>query len=744
MIGGVIIIKKLLVGILMVSLVSTLVFVFFKNEDDKIVIDSIEKSYIKQEKLSDKDMQAIKSKISKSKESSNKNFILGYINLNLSKNENKSKYYFKKVIENKNKKTSEFGLIYSYSFMCDYYMKKGKLDLAIDYAKQGFDTIPSKDYGRYRVVIWNMFRPLLSTEKGRNIALDRYNEIKKYNLFMDKKSKIYIYEKLADLNMLTSKYIYAIENNLQVIELAIDMNSDYRLSKSVTDLGILARQLGEYKIAKSIMNSYENLTFNNKKEEANAKIYKYINLAEIENVLGNYKSALNYLSKIDQYKKYINPDKVDDIDILKYTIKAQSYIEGNKLELARENIDKAKQLLDNDKVIFYIDKDIEYYNTLGNLNLKEENYEEAKKNYIKVMDLSIEKQNAEYLDISLNSLYRLYVKIGDVEGQQRCSESIIKMKNATNKSFAQSYYKNAVYKYKEGKANEENETIKFRNIILKILILILFVILFLFNIYPWIINLKNRKKIKKYLYEEKYFLNYQPIVDPKSKKIMGLEALIRLKLKDKIIMPSVIIHEIEKCKMMGEVSIWILKKIINDYAEISKMDDIADEFYLSMNISLKEIEDEIVFNKFIDILKKSDMKKCRICIEITENSSYKNQSQVRENILKLSECGCLIALDDFGVEYSNISMLERFKFDSIKLDKYFIDNINTSDLKKTVIDTADYLSRTKNKTIIVEGVEDEYQMEFIKNTLSKKIYIQGYFYSKPIGIEDLKEFKLVK
>lgn len=161
-----------------------------------------------------------------------------------------------------------------------------------------------------------------------------------------------------------------------------------------------------------------------------------------------------------------------------------------------------------------------------------------------------------------------------------------------------------------------------------------------------------------------------------------------------------------------------------------------------MNISLREIENDEILNQFLEIFKSSNIEKNAICIEITENNSYNNQEKVRKNINKLSNAGFLIALDDFGVDYSNISILERFKFDTVKLDKYFIDNINESSIKKTVIETADYLAITKNKSIVIEGVEEAYQVEIIKKTISDRIYIQGYFYSKPVEIEKLKDFKV--
>ncbi|WGX77109.1 EAL domain-containing protein [Paraclostridium bifermentans] len=152
----------------------------------------------------------------------------------------------------------------------------------------------------------------------------------------------------------------------------------------------------------------------------------------------------------------------------------------------------------------------------------------------------------------------------------------------------------------------------------------------------------------------------------------------------------------------------------------------------------------IIVETFKEIIKESDLPKGAICIEITENNSYKNKESASKNIKILKDSGFLIALDDFGVDYSNISMLDKFEFDIIKLDKYFIDNIGTSSINKTLIETADYLSTIKDKTIVVEGVEENYQMKIIKNTKSNKIYIQEYFYIKPLSVEELEKFKLFK
>ncbi|CEO35781.1 diguanylate phosphodiesterase [[Clostridium] sordellii] len=739
-----IIIKKIFIYIVVILLITVSIIFFVKSRTGNFLIIEIQRSYENQEDLSENFRENYKSKLSHINNISNKEFILGYTDLNIYNNYEKAKTHFKEVLNKRDRYTSKFALLYSYGFMSELNMKNGNIKKAIENARDGFELLTTKDYTNYKVTLWNVFRPVLTNKEGRELALNSYNKIKEHENLLNKESKLYLYKRLSNLNILTYRYVYAIENNLELVVLASDMNRHADVNRATIDLGVLARQLGEYDTASKIISYCDNKKIKNVEKRADLEIYKYINLAEIEIILKNYTKANEYINNIDKYEKYVIPEKLDDIRALKYIIKSRIYTENNNLKESRKWIDKAKGILDEDKVVFYIDKNTEYYIALGELEFKEHNLSKAEDSFKRALKLAEDNQNGECIEKSLKSLYNIYGTRGDLTSQREYGMKIVEFKDVVNKHFAKTYYKNAIYKYKEGIANKENKNIKARNLLLWILIIILITILFLFNIYPRIVNMLNKSKIRKYLIGDKYILNYQPIINPKNNNIVGFEALIRLKLKNKIFMPNNIIKDMEKSNMLGEVSLWILNKILEDYKEISEIKDVIDGFYISMNISLKEIENEYIIVNLIEKLRNSGIEEKSICIEITEDTYYQSQIRVKNNIDKLRKAGFLIALDDLGVEYSNIAILERFKFDIIKLDKYFIDGITNSDIKRTVIDTADYLSYTKNKTIVVEGVEERPQMEIIRNTVSNKMYIQGYFYSKPLILSELKTLKIKK
>ncbi|GAA0862857.1 EAL domain-containing protein [Paraclostridium tenue] len=713
------------------------------SKENQQIVKNIEKHYVDNEKLSETFLKKAKNKINKqSKKESNDYFILGYISLNYDKNEKLAKNYFEKTLSSLSEKTNSFAKVYSYYYLAKDAKNSKNIDKAIDYAKESFESLDKNQYVKYQNIIWETFECLIDTEKGRELALKSYNKMKNYEYLLNKESKLYFYKKLAKLNKISSKYVYSMEHSLSVIDLAERLGNDEELYRAIIEMALVAKQTGQYKLALGIMDFNKNIKIKNKRSEADLIFYKFINLAEIESLLENNEKAINYINKIENYEKYIDENKLDDLKAVKKTVEAEYYLEKENFKLANKYLKEAKYLIDNDKQNFYKNKEFIYYKSLAKLYTKEKKYNEAINIYINIINLAQKTLELEYIETSLDELINLYNITNNGEKEYENGMALLKLKDYKNNIFSKHYYENIIYKFCSKKLRKESINIKITNVIFKILILILATFIFTFNIYPKIRKCINRRKIRNYRKENNYIIHYQPIVNPKENEIVGFEALIRLKLNNELIMPSIIIDNIEKYDMMGEISIWILKKIIKDYEKLKKIDNLSEKFYVSMNISLKEVEDDNILGRFKEIIKNSNIKEKSICIEITENNSYKDQKKAKENIEKLRKYGFLVALDDFGVEYSNISILGQFKFDIIKLDKYFIDNIHETDISKTVIEVFDYLSCMKEKNIVIEGVEEQYQVDFIKDTSSNKFYVQGYLYSKPLELDDLKNFKL--
>ena len=221
--------------------------------------------------------------------------------------------------------------------------------------------------------------------------------------------------------------------------------------------------------------------------------------------------------------------------------------------------------------------------------------------------------------------------------------------------------------------------------------------------------------------------------------MFGFEGLLRLIDEDnKIIPPYKFIPEIEENDMLFDISLWIIKKVIRDYDKIKNYQCVSGkEFYISLNLSLNEIENEAFVKKAIQILYKSNLEPNKICLEIIERVKINDLNKITRNINSLKDAGFKIAIDDFGVEYSNLDVLHKLDVDIIKVDKNFVDGIGKDMIKSETILFISRIARAKNKSIVLEGVEEEEQHIEIKKIKNEHLYVQGYYYNKPMNIESI-------
>lgn len=425
-----------------------------------------------------------------------------------------------------NEKTNSFAKVYSYYYLSKDAKNNKNIDKAIDYAQDSFESLDKNQYGKYQNIIWETFENLIDTEKGKELALKSYNKIKDYEYLLNQESKLYFYKKLAKLNKISSKYVYSMENNLSVVDLAENLGNDEELYKAIIEMALVAKQTGQYKLALEIMDFNKNIKIKNKKSEVDLIFYKFINLAEIESILENNEKAINYLNKIEDYEKYIDENKLDDLKTVEKIVEAEYYIEKENFKLANKYLKEAKYLIDNDDENFYKNKKFMYYTSLAKLYTKEKRYNEAINIYINIINSAQKKLELEYIEISLDKLITLYKITGNNKKEYENGIALLKLKDYKNDIFSKHYYESMIYKFCSKKLKKESINIKIINVIFKILILILFAFIFTFNIYPKIRKCTNKRKIRKYMKENNYVIHYQPIVDPKENEIVGFEALI--------------------------------------------------------------------------------------------------------------------------------------------------------------------------------------------------------------------------
>ena len=161
------------------------------------------------------------------------------------------------------------------------------------------------------------------------------------------------------------------------------------------------------------------------------------------------------------------------------------------------------------------------------------------------------------------------------------------------------------------------------------------------------------------------------------------------------------------------------------------------DFYISVNISLNEIENKRFTKKASDLLKQSGLGANKICLEIIERIKMEDLANATQNLQALKEAGFKIAIDDFGTEYSNFYLLLKLDIDVVKVDRSLVNGIDEDSLKKEVVNFISQIARIKNRDVVLEGVEQQREVDTIKAFHNERIFVQGYYYSKPVFKEVL-------
>ncbi len=244
------------------------------------------------------------------------------------------------------------------------------------------------------------------------------------------------------------------------------------------------------------------------------------------------------------------------------------------------------------------------------------------------------------------------------------------------------------------------------------------------------------REAQRALLRDEFVMFYQPLFDVKHPNKVYFESLLRWDHPNKgLLSPNYFLDVVEKSGQIVDISRAMFRKICK-YFSVSKKNGFTINS-ISFNISLNTLRqrDEALF--FIDTMKEFEIKPSEIVLEITESLFFETNSDIYANLDRFREIGISIAIDDFGMKYSTLSVLEKVKYDMIKLDRHFTLNLGTKNAD-LIVDMVNELCKYNGKRCVVEGVEDEEQLE----TLKKRGFteFQGYYFSKPLREKDVEKF----
>ena len=239
------------------------------------------------------------------------------------------------------------------------------------------------------------------------------------------------------------------------------------------------------------------------------------------------------------------------------------------------------------------------------------------------------------------------------------------------------------------------------------------------------------------LNDKRVLVYCQPVFNVKTKKYDTAEALMRLNLEEiGMIYPDVFIPLAEKHDYIHSLSLIILNKVCKEIKELEKNN--YDITRISVNFSVSEFVREDFCESVINIIKNNDVPFDKIAFELTETETEFDYLNIKEKIKKLKKLGIYFYLDDFGTGYSNIARIMQLPFDVIKFDRSLVAMADSNKEYQYVIQKLSIVFKQLGYNILFEGIENNRQEEMCIEINTG--YLQGYKYSKPIDIKNLKNF----
>jgi diguanylate cyclase (GGDEF)-like protein/PAS domain S-box-containing protein len=251
-------------------------------------------------------------------------------------------------------------------------------------------------------------------------------------------------------------------------------------------------------------------------------------------------------------------------------------------------------------------------------------------------------------------------------------------------------------------------------------------------------RLELRADLARAVAQEQFEAYYQPIVHLGSRRIVGAEALVRWRHPERgMVGPGLFIPLAEESGLIAPIGEFMLDTACSDLSNWRKeFGAQIDDFTISVNLSVQQLHDRRIVGKVSDILERTGLPAERLVLEVTESTLITDTEMIASTMQQLRSFGTRLAIDDFGTGYSSLGYIQQFEFDVLKIDKTFVDDLDSFTNQRIVTAVLQLAEQLGVKTI-AEGIEQELQGELLK-ALGCKLG-QGYLYAKPMPAVEFRE-----
>ncbi|MEO7659521.1 MAG: EAL domain-containing protein [Pyrinomonadaceae bacterium] len=234
--------------------------------------------------------------------------------------------------------------------------------------------------------------------------------------------------------------------------------------------------------------------------------------------------------------------------------------------------------------------------------------------------------------------------------------------------------------------------------------------------------------LRRALERGEFELFYQPKIDIRSKRVVGMEALIRWNHpKLGLVSPADFIPVAEETGLIVPIGEWVVKTACS---QNKRWHDSGFPLNVAVNLSTCQFQQRDLADTIKDIVRDSGLDPQFLNLEVTESSIMNNAETAVAILRELKDTGIKISIDDFGTGYSSLGVLKNLPIDVLKIDKSFVNDVTHNPDDAAFVTTIVTLAHNLRLKVVAEGVETEEQFNFLR--LLRCDEWQGYLFSKPI------------
>jgi diguanylate cyclase (GGDEF)-like protein len=227
---------------------------------------------------------------------------------------------------------------------------------------------------------------------------------------------------------------------------------------------------------------------------------------------------------------------------------------------------------------------------------------------------------------------------------------------------------------------------------------------------------------------DEFVTYYQPVVDLQSKRIVGLEALVRWQHPQMgLLPPAEFLGLAEDTGLISDISTLVMRSACHQTRQW-QLQGFSD-LRIAVNVSARHFRQKDLFDRIRQILSHSGLGPNFLELELTETSIMENPESATQILTEIRRMGVRVAIDDFGTGYSSLAYLKRFPVDTLKLDRSFVSGVTTDRHDAALVTVMVTLAHNLNLGVVAEGIETNDQLDFLR--LLKCDEGQGYLFSKP-------------